>query len=254
MCVLLAIAAPALAQTDAPPLTSNRPGISESEALLVPRAFQLESGFTFAEFTSDDEVRHRALDFPEATLRFGLTPRFEVFTNVSGYFRDRGTANGVSDSTTGTSDLSVHAKLGMLSEERHGITLTAAAGVSFPVGSRAFSSGGYDPSLRLLWSRSLPRSFGLSGNVDVASIAVEDDRITASAVSLGLAHPLTESSSWFVELFGDFAEGDALWQLDGGVAIVTSDDFQIDISAGRTLQSGPSAWFAAVGITLRHRK
>ncbi len=252
ICGLLSCAATARAQV--PALTSNRPGISESEALLVPRAFQLESGFTFAEFTSDDELRHQALDFPEATLRYGLTPRFELFANVSGYFRDRASANGVADTTTGTSDLSVHAKLGMLSEERHGITLTAAAGVSFPVGSRAFSSSGYDPSLRLLWSRSLPRSFGLSGNVNVASFKVDDDRITGSAASLGLAHPLTESSSWFVELFGDFAQGDAIWQLDGGVAVVTSDDFQIDISGGRTLQSGPSAWFAAAGITLRHRR
>ena len=73
--------------------------------------------------------------------------------------------------------------------------------------------------------------------------------------SFGLGHPFMGPTFWFVELFGDFTNGDkAEWQLDGGVAIVTSDDFQIDISAGRTLQSGPAAWFVAAGITIRHRR
>jgi hypothetical protein len=94
----------------------------------------------------------------------------------------------------------------------------------------------------------------LSGNVNVASVTIDDERTMTSAASLGLGHPVNESTSWFVELFGNFSEGSHEWQLDGGVAIVTADDFQIDLSAGRTLQSGPSAWFAAAGITVRHRR
>ena len=107
----------------------------------------------------------------------------------------------------------------------------------------------------MLWGRSLPADFGLSGNLDIASLTVEDDRVAAAAASIGLARPLTQSTSWFVELFGTMVESsDPQWQLDGGVAIVTSDDFQIDLSAGRTLRSGPSAWFVAAGITLRYRR
>lgn len=249
--LVLLCSARASAQT--PPLTSNRPGISESEGLLVPRAIQLESGLTFAEF-SDTVERHRVLDLPEATLRVGLTPRVELFANVSSWFLDHASLGDFSGNVSRASDSSVNVKLAWLSEERHGVTLNAAAGLSLPVGSDAFTSGGYDPSLRLLWSRRLPRDFGLSGNLDVASVTAGDQRVIASAASLGLARPLTASASWFVELFGDFVEGDAEWQLDGGVAILTSDDFQIDLSAGRTLQSGPSAWFVAGGITIRHRR
>ncbi|MGH9383517.1 MAG: transporter [Vicinamibacterales bacterium] len=238
----------------APPLTSNRPGIAESEAILVPRAFQLESGFTLAEF-SDGGVRHRLVDLPEATLRFGLTPRFELFANLSSYFWDRATFGGRAERASGASDLSVNAKIGWLSEARHGITLAAAVGLSLPVGSDEFSSGGYDPSVRLLWSRSVPGDFGLSGNLDIASVTAGPERLTAGAASLGLGRGLSESSSWFVELFGDFVEGGShQWQLDGGIAVVPRPDVQIDLSAGRTLQSGPSAWFLAAGITLRHRR
>jgi hypothetical protein len=257
--VLLFSVAPVFAQNPplksptAPPLTSNRPGISESEALLVPRSFQLESGFTFAGF-NDDDVSHHVTDLPEATLRFGLTPRFELFANVSNGFWDRASIGSASSTTSGASDLSVNAKIGWLSEGADPFTLSAAVGLSLPIGSDEFSSGGYDPAVRLLWSRSLPSDFALSGNVNVASVTAESDRQTVGAASLGLGHPLNASTSWFVELFGRIADGDTQWTLDSGVAIVTSDDFQIDLSAGRVLQSGPAAWFVAAGITLRHRK
>jgi hypothetical protein len=259
MMTCLAICPNAFAQTlpiaspTAPPMTSNRPGISESEALLVPRSFQVELGMAFSEF-SDALMRHQVVDLPEATIRFGVTPRVELFANVSNWFVDHRTFGDVSGDVSGAGDTSINAKLAWLSEGQHPINLNVAAGLSLPVGSDDFSSGGYDPSLRLLWSRSLPRDFAVSGNLDIASVTVGDDRLVASAASLGLGHSLTARSSWFVELFGDFVDGDAQWQFDGGVAIVTSDDFQIDLSAGRTLQSGPAAWFVAAGITIRHRR
>jgi hypothetical protein len=257
---LLANVARAFAQTlplkspQAPPLTSNRPGIAESEAILIPRAFQIESGFTLAWF-SDGDARHRQADLPEAMLRLGLTPRFEIFLNAPNMLWDRASVGGVSERTSGATDLSVNAKVGWLSEGADPLTLSSAFGLSLPVGSNEFSSGGYDPSLRLLWSRSLSGDFGLSGNLDIASVTAGPDRVTAGAASLGLGRGLNDSASWFVELFGDFVEGaDTQWQLDGGVAFVPRPDFQIDLSAGRTLRSGPSAWFVAVGITLRHRR
>ncbi len=253
LCALLAFSAPALAQ-QAPPITSNRPGIAESEALLVRRAIQLEAGVAFAEFT-DDVGRHRLIDFPELTLRFGFRRRLELLANVSNYNWDHAEEDDSAETATGGSDLSLHAKIGLLSEETDSMTLSAAMGLSLPVGTRSFSSDGYDPSLRMLWGRSLPADFGLSGNLDIASLTVEDDRLAAAAASIGLARPLTQSTSWFVELFGTMVESsDPQWQLDGGVAIVTSDDFQIDLSAGRTLRSGPSAWFVSAGITLRYRR
>jgi hypothetical protein len=253
LCALVAFSVPAGAQ-DVPPVTSNRPGIAESEALLVPRAFQVEAGFTFAEFT-DEAGRHRLIDFPEATFRFGFRPRLELFANISNYNWDHASESDSLETMTGGSDLSLHAKVGLLSEETDRVTLSAAVGLSLPVGSRSFSSDGYDPSLRVLWARSLPSDFGLSGNLDVASVTVDDSRVGLTAASIGLSRPLTESTSWFVELFGTLVESsDANWQFDGGVAIVTSDDFQIDLSTGRSLRGGPAAWFASAGITLRHRR
>jgi hypothetical protein len=242
--------APAAAQE----LTSNRPGISESEVLLVPRAFQLESGLTFAEF-DDGDGRHRQVDFPEATLRFGLTPRFELFANGSNLVWNRTTStSGSSIAATRGTDLSLNAKVGLLSANANGITLSAAMGLSLPVGSDGETSDGYDPSLRLLWSKALPNDFGLSGNLNIAAATSDGRREAIGSASLGIGRPLASSTSWFVELFGDFIKGgQPEWQLDGGVAIAATEDMQFDISAGRTLEEGPS-WFVSGGISLRHRR
>jgi hypothetical protein len=255
LCTVLALTPPALAQTGAPPITSNRPGISESESLLPPKAFQLESGFTFAKF-DDGQGRHSQVDLPEATLRFGLAKRFEAFVNASNLVWNRTrSSGGVSTAETRGSDLSLNAKVGLLSEDPHPFTLSAAMGVSLPVGSEGESSGGYEPSLRLLWAKALPGDFGMAGNLDVSSETSDGQRHAVGAASIGFGHRFVQSTAWFVELFGDFAKAQsAQWQFDGGLAIVARPDLQLDISAGRTLQRGPPEWFFASGLSLRHRR
>jgi hypothetical protein len=238
-----------------PELTSNRPGISESEALLPPKAFQLESGLTYAEF-DDGDGRHRQVDFPEATLRFGLATRFEAFVNGSNLVWNRTiSAPGVSSASTRGTDFSLNLKVGFLSEDANTFTLSTAMGVSLPVGSEGESSDGYDPSLRMLWNKNLPGGYWVAGNLNISSETEDDQRHAFGAASIGVGHPFVKSSSWFVELFGDFLEGEnARWQLDGGFAILATPDRQIDLSAGVTLKTGTPEWFAAAGITLRRRR
>jgi hypothetical protein len=252
-CAILAGSSQAHAQT--PELTSNRPGIAESEALLPRRAVQLETGLTYAEF-DDGNGHHRQVDFPEATLRFGFTGRVEAFVNGTNLVWNRTTSSpGVSTASTRGTDFSLNMKVGLLSEDPDPMTLSAAIGLSLPVGSHGESSDGYDPSLRLLWSKDLSGGVGVAGNLNVSSATVDDERRALGAASIGIGRSFVKSSSWFVELFADFLEGDsAQWQLDGGFAIQTAPDRQIDISVGRTLKSGPAEWFAAAGLTLRRRR
>ena len=244
---LLAPASPAAAQSP-PPITSNRPGISESEALVLRHAFQVEAGVTYSAFR-DEAERHQQLDFPEATIRVGLTERVEVFVAATGYFVDMTADAGT---TQGGSDVQINAKFGLL--HRSSFTLSAATGLSIPTGSTAFSSGGYDPSLRFLWSKSLPRDWSVAGNLVFSDVTIEENRRAAAGASLSTGHPLVHSASWFAELFGNATNDEgSLWRLDGGVAIPVRSDFQIDVSGGRTLATGPSAWFLGAGISARHR-
>ena len=244
---LLALAPPTAAQSP-PPITSNRPGISESEALVLRHAVQVEAGVTYSAF-SDDAGRHHQVDFPEATIRVGLTERVEVFVAATGYFVDMTADAGT---TQGGSDVQINAKFGLI--HRSSFTLSAATGLSLPTGSAAFSSGSYDPSLRFFWSKSLPHDWSVAGNLVFSDSTIEENRRAAAGASLSTSHPLVHAASWFAELFGNAANDEkSLWRLDGGVAIPVGPDFQIDVSGGHALATGPSLWFLGAGISARHR-
>jgi hypothetical protein len=217
----------------------------------MPGAIQVEAGSTLTVF-SDEIGRHHLWDLPELTFRAGLNDRIEVFAVATGLWIDSVRDQGASIKTIGGSDVQLNAKFGLLTEDRHALTLSAAAGLSLPVGSAAFSSGSYDPSLRLLWAKGLPRDWSLSGNVDFSESTAKSDWRSAGGISVGAGHPMTRASSWFVELFGNVSSGDpSQWRMDGGFAVVPSSNLQIDVSAGKALAGGPSAWFVAAGISAR---
>ena len=137
------------------PLTSNRPGIGDSEALVGRGVVQIESGFQ-AQGEPPGNDRPWTQTWGQLTFRLGLSPRIEIFTGWDGLSLDRVNEDGQSRVVAGGNDFRVGAKLAVLSEERHGLTLTVAPAWSFPVGSEEFTSGSNDGSLRLLWARSLP--------------------------------------------------------------------------------------------------
>jgi Putative MetA-pathway of phenol degradation len=242
-------------QATAPPqITSNRPGIAESEALMMPGAWQVESGVTVSAST-DDGVDHRQWTIPELTLRAGLTRRVEVFLNATGFVLDVARDTGTSATTTGVSDVQLNAKLGLLTENSNVMTLSVAAGVSFPTGATVFSSGGYDPSLRVLWSKDLAGNWYIGGNIVLADTTIEERRTAAGGVGVSTGHAISGAWSWYVELFGNITQRDSsLWRLDGGVAIVTRPDLQFDVSAGRAVLSGSGAWFVSAGVSYRFRR
>ena len=39
--------------------------------------------------------------------------------------------------------------------------------------------------------------------------------------------------------------------MDGGFALLATRDLQVDLSAGRTLDQGPPAWFVSIGVSAR---
>jgi hypothetical protein len=248
-------ARPARTQTQAPPpITSNRPGISESEALLMPRAWQVESGVSVAGST-DDGVGHTQWTVPELTLRVGVTPRVELFVNATGFLLDVARDAGGDVTSMGGSDVQLNAKLGLLTEGPHLLTLSVAAGVSFPTGATVFSSGGYDPSLRVLWSRNLPRDWYIGGNIVLSGTTIEERRSTAGGASVSMGHPISDAASWYVELFGNITRRESsLWRLNGGVAKVVGADLQLDLSAGRAVLTGAGAWFVSAGISYRFHR
>ena len=243
-----------LAQTPTvPPLTSNRPGIGESEALVIPRALQVEAGGIFEGAPSTDERRWTET-WGQLTFRYGVTRRIEIFGGWDGLSLDRVSALGVSRIVAGGNDLRVGAKLGLLTEEANGLTVTISPSWSFPVGSEEFTSGSQDPSFRMMWSRSLPRDWSVSGNLLWVRTSDSIGRYWESGVTVGATRGLTDTLAAFVEessvLVTDRPNN---WSIDGGVAWVVGLDLQLDASVGHTWLDEGGEWFVSAGITLRRR-
>ena len=251
--VLLLMACTAGAQTAAPPLTSNRPGIGDSEALVGRGVVQVEGGFQ-GQAPPPGSDQGWTQTWGELNFRFGLSPRIEIFTGWDGLSLDRVHVDGQSRREAGGNDLLVGAKLAVLHEDRHGVTLTVAPAWSFPVGSEDFTSGSIDGSFRLLWARSLPRDWSLSGNLLFTRTSDAGGRYWDNGVTLDATRALTPTVSVFAEVSGDLPEShpDA-WTVDGGVAWVARPNLQWDISAGHTFQDRGPDWFVSAGITVRRR-
>jgi Putative MetA-pathway of phenol degradation len=251
--VLLLTAISAHAQPAVPPLTSNRPGIGDSEAIVARGAIQVESGVQWQDAPLGED-RRWTQTWGQLTVRVGLTPRLEVFGGWDGLSVDRVRVNGESRLVTGGNDVRLGAKLGVLTEERNGLTLTVAPAWSFPVGSQEFTTNSNDGSLRLLWARSLPQDWLVSGNLLFTRTTDAGQRYWDNGVMLGLSRQITPAVGAFVELSAVLlaSQPDA-YTTDAGFAWVTSPDLQWDVSAGHTFANRGDDWFVSAGITLRFR-
>lgn len=232
-----------------PPITSNRPGIGDSEALVGRTIVQLELGVQTGRSISGDE-RNWTTGWGQSTLRIGIVDPIEVFVTWGGLSVDRDSVEGVTRIETGATYLLMGSKFAVLNESRHGLTLTLAPSFSIPIGGDDSSSGSYDGSLRLLWARSLPKDWDVSGNILFLSTTDETGRHWDNLVTVSGGRSLSSSISAFVELATGLAEPRAS-TVDGGIAWVPRDNVQWDVSAGLLVRGPGQNWFVSGGVTLR---
>ncbi len=233
------------------PLTSNRPGIGDSEALIDRGAFQFESGIQFREAPPDSE-RAWTQTWGQFTVRLGIRQRLELFAGWDGLSLDRIQIDGISRVESGGNDLRVGAKIAVLDEDAHGVALTVAPAWSFPIGDDEFSSHSNDGSVRLLWARTLPRNWSLGGNVVSTYTSGAEGRYIDNRVTAGLTRALTGKLSVFAEVATALLETQPdSWTVDAGLAWLARPNMQWDVSAGRGFRDQDQSWFLSAGITLR---
>jgi hypothetical protein len=249
VCVLCASAA-ASGQPAAPPeLTSNRPGIGDSEALVGRGVLQLELGVEASESQAAAE-RTWATAWGQATVRFGIIDRVEAFVNWGGVSVDRDSAAGTTVIQTGSNDVVLGAKVALLNESRHGVSFTVAPSSSLPIGGDEFSSGSFDGSLRLMWARSLPKAWDVSGNLLFLRTSDAGGRYWDNLLTTSAGRSVSPSLYLFGELAVGLAEPRA-WTLDGGLAWLSRQNVQWDVSAGMLVRGPGDSWFLSGGLTLR---
>jgi len=233
-------------------INPDRPGIADGSTVVGKRRFQLETGLTY-------ERRPGSWDLQLPTLlRFGVDERWEIRVEGNGPTFLATERFGRTDHTVGYAPTSVGAKFHF--QDSAGVrrpSLGLIARVFPQSGSSDFRTEETTADVRLSadWDVASPR-WSLNPNVGVG--AYEDGNGRRYATFLGaltVNYWPTKTLNYFVDggLSAPESRGgrNAL-TVDGGVAIVTDRNTQLDLSVG-TGVSGltPARPFVAVGYSRR---
>jgi hypothetical protein len=233
--------------------SADRPGFTLSTPVLPIGIWQLEGGYRF-DRSSENGLNQRNVALGAPQLRLGLGHRWEVRLGGDGFRVWQQAGNNHNDRASGFSDLAMGAKFSVFEEGKIVPALSLIPQVSLPVGAGAFSSAGYDPSLKLAWSKSLPAGFSAGGNFGFASITDSRGRYGQQAYSVVLAHPVVRNLAVYAEVYDirEVARGNtSCWTGNAGFSQMIRNSMQLDVQVGRTLSPSMPAWFVATGVALR---
>jgi Putative MetA-pathway of phenol degradation len=229
--------------------TADRPGFADSTQVIGRGRLQLESGIQFDHIRVDPGTE-RALTVPQWQFRTGLSSRVELSLWWEGFVHVSTDDHG----QTGETDPRVGGKVQLV--DRQAVALALIGSVGLPVASRLLSTGDPDPLLRMAWSAPLTSSLGLSGTVDVAADRRDGLWGPRPAISAALDGGFGPSVGGFLGVVVEGGEVGAalqIWTAEAGVTRALGPRRQIDLSGGRRLAGGLTAWFVGGGFIQRIR-
>jgi hypothetical protein len=234
----LFVSAASILRGQTAPIATDRPAVTDSSVAVPAGSLQIENGFT-----ETANLGQRTFDGPETLLRFGVASKTEGRLTAPDYFSP---SNGPS----GFGDLSVGLKqqLGPVG----GFDISLVLSLSMPAGARGVSSGGYDPSVQLPWSRSLSANWTMAGMLSTYFPTVQGRRNVTGETTFLIDRQLTKPWDAFVEYAGDFPErGGPRHLLHIGSAYKATPRQQIDLHFGVGLSSAAVDHFIGIGYSFR---
>jgi hypothetical protein len=225
-----------------PDIVTDRPDITESGLVVPHAALQIENGLTW---TLDHGAQ--AVDLSESLIRFGILDKTELRFGVPNY-SDKIAGTGLG---SGFGDLSfgVKEQLGPLPGE---VDLSVIVAVSFPTGRSGVTSGGYDPFIKVPWSKELEHGWSVGGQQSVFWQTEAGRRNGFWEPTFYLERQLTKPWDAFVEYAGDyFQRGESKQILHFGTAYKITSVHQVDFHFGFGLNDATPAHFFAVGYAFR---
>jgi hypothetical protein len=223
-------------------ISTDRPQITNSSVVVPCGSLQFENGF---QMTGNSE--QRGYDFPETSVRFGVTNETELRFMVPDYFRNDDTAYGFSNGV-GDSSLGIKQQLGPVK----GFDFSLIPSVSLPTGSNSISSHGYDPNLQLPWSHSLPKNWTVAGQFAVMWPTESGRHNTTGQASAYFDRQLTAPWDAYVEYSGAFPQrGGPQHTIDFGTAYKPTLHQQLDFHCNFGLSAAVSNYSIGFGYSAR---
>jgi hypothetical protein len=232
----------AVARADDSPISTDRPAVTESSVVVPAGTLQIENGFLYS--ASQGEA---TWDGPETEMRFGLLSKTELRLFVPDYYAPLQSA-----APSGFGDLGVGMKqqLGPVA----GFDVSVILLLSMPSGAPGISSGRYDPSVQIPWSRALSPNWTAAGMFSVYGLTEDGRRNVTGETTFLLDRQFTKTADAFVEYAGDFPQrGGPGHLLHFGAAFRPTPNQQLDMHVGVGLSSAAVDHFVGFGYSFRFR-
>lgn len=239
MAGLLILAGHWRAAADDVPIATDRPAVTDSSVVVPPGSLQDENGM--AETVS---LGQRTFDGSETLLRFGVASKTELRLTAPDYF-------GSETQPSGFGELLIGVKQ-QLGPTPGGFDVSLIASLSLPTGARGVSSGGYDPSLQLPWSRAVSANWTAAGMLSVYWPTEDGLRNVTGEATFLMDRQLAKPWDAFLEYAGDFPEeGKPRHLIHFGTAWKPTPHQQLDFHFGVGLSRAAVDHFLAAGYSFR---
>ena len=200
------------------------------------------------------EGRDRTIGGPYPLLRLGVTPRLELRLGSDGFQSESREVGGARERHSGSSDFEIGTKTRLLDDRRWVPAFSIIPGVSLPIGSRDFSSGGHDPFLMFCLGKELVKGFDATGNVNFRWDRGQGEAVVERGYSLSVGHKLPAELRGFWEIYriSPIADDErAHLVADTGVSRALGRNFQMDLAIGHTIGANTPSWIFTVGFAVR---
>jgi hypothetical protein len=224
---------------DPGPINTERPSFSSSPLALATGFWQIEAGYQLSRNGGSNSLTEHTV--PNALLRFGFLQNLELQLNGIGFKQTR--SGGVE--TDGFQDVNLGIKWQVTDSDAF-VPIGLFAGVSLPVGSSAFSSDDYDPSIGVFWSHSGSLEWFGTAKAQKSGGNYSFDN------AVGLSLSLRESTGAFIEFHTSMPEGSGpSHNLNGGITWLLAYALQVDIHGAVGLNSRANDYSVGTGIAYR---
>jgi hypothetical protein len=246
------------------PLATDRPDFTEASSVVGLGIVQLETGYTYIynDDSSDGSIAHTH-GAPEMLWRIGIHEDVE-FRLVWNYVWERSIDAGAVSTPQGAEDLTVGFKFALCEQDGFVPETALVTHLVLPTGAREFRSIDPNVEFNLLYGWDLPRDFTLAGSTGVGTgddhvpltpLLLTEDRFVGYHQSVTVGIPITDVWRMYLEYFGLFSTGAASNfpqnYVDGGMTYLLNNNVQLDVRAGKGLNSHADDFFGGVGISLR---
>jgi len=234
--------------SELPDISADRPGMATPPSIIVPKCFQVETGYSYEKNKLEIPFQENIL-YNSTLLRYGINKNSEVRlqTDYARFKTDSVDITGFNPLTIGTK-ITVSEEKGIIPKTSILLNLTLPC-----FGEKSFRPQNMAPSIYLLMQNDISEKLNVCYN-----IGIEYDGETAiptefAAICLG--YSITDQLSGFIENYDWFSKGtQPECFFDLGLACILGKNLQLDLSGNLNIQYPGNYFMINAGVSWRITK